>query len=93
MDKVEIISVVYGAIIEVSPFARDLLAKRSAKSISDLQFVDLGINSIDYAEIAQIVMARLNIALPIEVLARTNSINDVVDLVSDEVKTSASGLD
>ncbi len=48
-------------------------------------FVDLGINSIDYAEIMAIVMERLDIDMPLEEFVNTNNILEVVNIFIDKL--------
>ena len=44
-------------------------------------FVDIGINSIDYAEILSIAMEKLGVDIPLEEFANTNNITDVVNIL------------
>jgi acyl carrier protein len=83
MDRREILNIIYGAIIEVSPYTLDFLTKVNEDRSRDFFFVDLGINSINYAEIAHIVMDKLKVSYPLDIFARTNRINDVVDIFYD----------
>ncbi len=83
MDKHEILNIVHSAIVEVSPSAVELLKKRNRESSQDFFFVDLGINSIDYAEIAHFVMSKLSIDFPLDIFTCTNRISDVVEIFYD----------
>ena len=80
MNRQQILDTIHGAITEVSPYASDLLMNASDIDRQHIYFVDLGINSIDYTEIALIVMSKLNVDLPIDVFTQTNCVNDVVDM-------------
>lgn len=84
MEKHEILKIIHSAIIEVSPYAADILEKQENKDTKYF-FVDLGINSIDYAQIALILMHKLDIDISIEVFASTNSISDVVKIFYEEL--------
>lgn len=88
MDKYEILNIIRSAIIEVSPYAAELMAIRSSGT-QNVYLVDLGINSIDYAQIVLIVMNKLEIDFPIDVFSRTNSINEVVDIFYDLASCAA----
>ncbi|MES2674910.1 MAG: hypothetical protein V4660_11775 [Pseudomonadota bacterium] len=79
MDKHEILNIIHSAIIDVSPCAEELLATLKSKS-QNVFFVDLGINSIDYAEITYFVMEKLNVDYPLDIFTCTNRINDVVEI-------------
>ena len=82
MDAREIFNIVQEAIVEVSPLAKEILSTRSIEG-KDALFMELGINSIDYAEIAYIVMSRLGVELPLDIFMRTNNINEVVGIFSN----------
>lgn len=82
MDKQTIARIVLDAITEVSPFASELLQQKKQR-YQDLMLVDLGINSIDYAEIAIIVMNRLGIDQSLEIFTCKNRISEVVDIFYD----------
>lgn len=84
MDRYEILNIIRSAIIEVSPYAAGLMPMKAVGN-QDFFLVDLGINSIDYAQVVLIVMNKLDIDFPIDVFARTNSINEVVDIFYDLV--------
>jgi acyl carrier protein len=88
MDKHEILNIIQSAIIEVSPGAEALLATREDKN-QDVFFVDLGINSIDYAEITYFVMEKLNVDYPLDIFTCTNRINDVVEIFYDLTSVKA----
>jgi acyl carrier protein len=47
---------------------------------SHVCFVDLGINSISYAEIVTIAMEKLDVNIPLDDFGKTNCIADVVDI-------------
>jgi acyl carrier protein len=83
MDRREILNIIHSAIIEVSPYTVDFLTKTNEDRSRDFFFVDLGINSINYAEIAHIVMGKLNVNYPLDMFTRTNRINDVVEIFYD----------
>lgn len=83
MKKYEIFNMVHNAIIEVSPESADLFPKLDESKNNDLFFVDLGINSIEYAEIANIVMDKLNIVHSLDIFTCTNRISDVVEIFYD----------
>ena len=80
MEKHQILSIVHKAIIEVSPYAAELLAKRGEHRNQDIFLVELGINSIYYAQIAHIVMNELNVDCPLDIFTCSNRIKDVVDI-------------
>ncbi len=88
MTKLEILNTIHGAITEVSPSAAEVLSLKGDK-INDSFFVDLGINSINYAEIAYITMSKLNLVQPIDIFTCTNRISDIAnilyDLISQEI--------
>lgn len=79
MERHEILSIIHDAILEVSPFAAEQLVDRDIKN-QDTLFIELGINSIDYAEIASIIMDHLNLDLSLDIFTRTNHIGDVVEI-------------
>lgn len=81
VDKGEILESLYAAISEVSPFAVDLLAKTGQKVDRKTLLVDLGINSIDYAQVAHMVMEQLNINCSLDIFTKTNSISGIVDVL------------
>lgn len=89
MDKHQIADVLYDAIIEISPFAADLLASPDQLFDRDKFFVNLGINSIDYAQIANLVIKKLNIDCTLDVFTRTNNVKAVVDLLHQFTLTPA----
>jgi hypothetical protein len=89
MDKREILNMIHSAILEVAPYALDLLTLKKADKNQGLCFVDLGINSINYAEIAHIVMGKLHVDYPLDVFTRTNRIDDVVEIFYDLVAVEA----
>lgn len=89
MKKQEILEIIHEAIIEASPEAAELFEKNVAAKNSDMFFVDLGINSIEYAEIAYIVMSKLDVDRPLDIFVHTNRVNDVVDICYDLVKSIA----
>jgi acyl carrier protein len=76
MNQHEIFQIICSAIIEVSSVASDLLGNIDDSKKEDLYFIDLGINSIDYAEIAHIVMGKLNLQYPLDIFAQTNNIKE-----------------
>lgn len=86
MKKQEILEMIHGAVIEISPDAAELFEKNVAAKNGEVFLVDLGINSIEYAEIAHILMDKLNIDQSLEAFAHTNRVNDVVDICIDLVK-------
>lgn len=92
MKKQEILEIIRDAIIEASPEAAELFEKNVAAKNRDIFFVDMGINSIEYAEIAYIVMNKLKVDCPLEIFARTNLVNDVVDICFDLVTFKAECL-
>ena len=83
MEKYEILNIVYSTIIENFPSAAEFLEQGRQDLKQDIFFVDLGINSIDYAEIAHIVMDKLNIKHSLDVFTRSNRINEVVEIFHD----------
>ncbi|MES2824518.1 MAG: phosphopantetheine-binding protein [Pseudomonadota bacterium] len=83
MEKHDILNIIHCAIVEVSPCAAEYLAKKNSDRKQDIFFVDLGINSIDYAEIAHFVMGKLNIDFPLDIFTRTNRLDDVVEIFYD----------
>lgn len=84
MEKPEILDVIREAIMDISPYAENLATAtdRDLKN-SNVCFVDLGINSINYAEIMLIVMDKLNLNFSLDMFTRTNNINDAVDILHD----------
>lgn len=88
MEKSEIIRVIYSAIVEVSPYAAESLSKIKGGD-ENIFLVDLGINSIDYAQIANMVMNDLNIDRSLDVFARTNSIPEIVDIFFELMPAAA----
>lgn len=89
MEKQEILEIVHDAIIEASPESVELFEKNIKAKNYDIFFVDLGINSIEYAEIAYIVMDKLDIHYPLEIFTHTNRVNDVIDICYDLVSIEA----
>lgn len=87
MEKHEICSIVHSAIVEASPGAAEFFTRKAEENSPDVFFVDLGINSIDYAEIANIVMDKLNIAHSLEIFTRTNRVNDVIEIFYDLISS------
>jgi acyl carrier protein len=79
MERHEAFSVIQNAILEVSPFAAEQLGGRDIEK-QDASFIELGINSIDYAEIASIVMGHLDIDQSLDIFTSTNRISEVVDI-------------
>lgn len=86
MKKQEILEIIHDAIIEASPEAAELFEKNVVAKNRNMFFVDMGINSIEYAEIAYIVMGKLSVDSSLEIFARTNRVNDVVDICYDLVQ-------
>ena len=86
MKKAEILDCVYTAIEEVSPLASEILRRDDGSRKEDVYLVDLGVNSIDYAHVAHIVMGELNIDSPLDVFAQTNKVSEVVDILYDLAK-------
>lgn len=80
MERDAITSIVYGAIAEVSNYAGEILAENRNLEDQEVCLVDLGINSIDYAEIAMIVMDNLKISHSLDIFTRTNKLREVVDI-------------
>jgi len=83
MEKCEILDIMRGAIINVSPYAEDLVSNKREFQNLNVCFVDLGINSIDYAEIMLIVMDKLNLDFSLDIFTGTNRIIDAVNIVYD----------
>lgn len=81
MTKYETLSVLHSAIAEVSPDAARTLASLAPEITSKMYLIDLGINSIDYAEVAYIVMDNLNISGSVDIFSNTNRIGDLVDIL------------
>ena len=81
MDKLAILDIMRRTIVDVAPFAEDLLENSGDLKNLRVCFVDLGINSINYAEIMLIVMDKLNLDFSLEIFTRTNNISDAVDIV------------
>lgn len=79
MEKQKIWEIIYNAIVEVSPCAEEFL-KNTMNFGEKICFVDLGINSIDYAEIAHIVMGKLDVNHSLDIFCCTNRISDAVDI-------------
>ena len=79
MERHEAFSVIQNAILEVSPFAAEQLGSLNIEK-QDTSFIELGINSIDYAEIASIVMGHLDIDHSLDIFTNTNRISEVVDI-------------
>lgn len=86
MEKNEILNMLYEAITEISPYTSELLSTSfgstnfGIRSQDNVCLVDLGINSIDYAQICHILMNRLKVSCSLEVFTSTNNINDIVDI-------------
>ncbi|TVZ38750.1 phosphopantetheine binding protein [Alteromonadaceae bacterium 2753L.S.0a.02] len=80
MEKVKIRKMLIEAIVEVSPFSAAILQDADEKLTKETYLVDLGINSIDYAHIATILLEKLDISLPLDVFTKTNNVSDVVEL-------------
>ncbi|MEE8060031.1 MAG: phosphopantetheine-binding protein [Pseudomonadales bacterium] len=79
MTKQDLLEILLSAVKEVSSVNEAFLSTLNPDT--DIYFVDLGVNSIDYAEIVTIIMEQLNVDLPLDDFAKTNSIRDVVDLL------------
>ncbi len=80
MTKSEILAIVMRSASQVSPLCAELMAAKLDLN-NDICLVDLGVNSIDYAEIALDIMAELDIDVPLRTLANKNKISEVVDLI------------
>lgn len=80
MKRQDILNIVYDAIIEVSPHTAKALGKRDDDN-QDIFLVDLGINSIDYAEIVYIIMNNLQLTQRNDIFTCTNRIADVIDIL------------
>ena len=83
MEKYEILNIIYSAINETSPYAKELLSTYCGERGKSASFVDLGINSIDYAEISSIVMDKLNITHTLDIFTSTNCISEVAQIFYD----------
>ncbi|WNO11146.1 phosphopantetheine-binding protein [Teredinibacter sp. KSP-S5-2] len=81
MDKSDIYSLVESAIKEVSPYAAEFLKNKEKDVVKDTYLIDLGINSIDYAEVVSMVMGNLEIQHSLDIFTRTNRINDVIHIL------------
>lgn len=81
MTKYETLTVLRSAIAEVSPDAARTLASLAPEVISKMYLIDLGVNSIDYAEVAYIVMDKLGISQSIDIFSNTNRIGDLVEIL------------
>lgn len=81
MTKYETLTVLRSAIAEVSPEAARTLSNLTPEDISKMYLIDLGVNSIDYAEVAYIVMEKLDISQSIDVFSNTNRIGDLVEIL------------
>jgi hypothetical protein len=99
MEKLEILDIIHSAIFEVSSYATDILMNSDSIMKQNICFIDLGINSIDYAEIADIVMRKLHIEHSLDIFTSTNSISDAADIFYDlisasgDIKYASSSLD
>jgi len=84
MTKYEITEILKRAIVETSPFGAELLTSGDLNDTTNFFLVDLGINSIDYTEIASKVMQELDIDIPLNTFANTNRLSDVIDILFDK---------
>lgn len=96
MEKQHIFNALVDAIREVSPYARETIEGWEAERIEQAFLVDLGVSSIDYCQIANILMDQLDIHCAIDIFARTNNIHDVVDIfyhlsLSPQITSPATG--
>ncbi len=80
MEKEQILDIIYSSIIQVSPFAAEQIEGKDYKSCKDIFFVDLGVNSIEYTEIAFILMDKLDVEVPLDLFVKTNRISEVADI-------------
>lgn len=80
MEKEEIIKQIAKHYHEVIPESRHLILQRSD------QFKDLGANSMDRAEIINLVMESLSLDMPRVELFGTRNIGELVDLLYEKIK-------
>jgi acyl carrier protein len=86
MEKYEILNVIYSAIAEASPNTAELLVEKASDKTQDFFLVDLGLNSINYAEIASIVMGHFDITHTLDIFTHTNRISDLVEIFYDLIR-------
>lgn len=84
MEKNSLYDIVYSAIVEVSPYAAERYTKDAIRKNKALFFVDMGINSIEYTEIVNIVMSRLDLDIPLYHFVKNNNVCQVVDFLYEK---------
>lgn len=85
MNKESIVELLFETICEVSDYAKNELDSLQLDQTAKLHFIDLGVNSIDYAEVATIINAKVGIEIPLDIYAKTNSIGEVADLIQNSL--------
>lgn len=76
----EIIELLHTTILQVSPYSLSAI-DQSGKSFKECCLVELGVNSIDYAEIVTSVMEKLKIELTLNNFCRVNKVDDIAELL------------
>ena len=80
MEKQHILQIFQDAIAEISPYAVEILTQVERGKNPDPLLIELGINSIDYAQIANIVMDKLSIDAALDIFTCTNRVSEVVEI-------------
>jgi acyl carrier protein len=81
MEKREILNIIYSAIVECFPSTEELLREKERSGEHNFFLVDLGLNSIDYAEVVNLVMGKLNIDRPLDEFTHTNRVDEISDIL------------
>lgn len=76
----EIIALLHSTISQVSPYSTDVIGQ-SSKDFQERFLVDLGVNSIDYAEIATLMMDNLHVDLPLNTFYKVNKVRDIAEIL------------
>lgn len=80
MDRQLVLNALVKAIKDVSPYAREEMEGWDEHRLENTYLVDLGVSSIDYCQIANIVMDQLDVHCPIDLFVQANNIRDIVTL-------------
>lgn len=80
MDRQLVLNALVKAIKDVSPYAREEMEGWDENRLENAYLVDLGVSSIDYCQIANIVMEQLDVHCSIDVFVQANNIRDIVTL-------------
>ncbi|WP_075185110.1 phosphopantetheine-binding protein [Teredinibacter haidensis] len=76
----EIIELLHATILRMSPYSLETI-DQAGKVFKESYLVDLGINSIDYAEIVTTMMENLKIGVPLNNFCSVNRVDDIAELI------------